>query len=611
MTTKSLSGLLIWSTLISPSVLATTDTDGDGVPDETDVYPWDATKSALPAHILPTIIQAEDFDLGGQNIAYFDKEAENRGGQNYRDEYVDFSNHDDGQFHVGWFSRDEWMKYTVQVPEEGYYEFSAWLGSTASTTKTIELLKGAEVVVTLPFLSSTQIAREFEQTTPSTLFLTKGEHTFTLRSVDGSVRVDKLQFDLSPLSKDSDGDGVVDAEDAFPYDPTESVDTDGDGVGNNQDPDDDNDGYPDTEDDYPLDPTRWENVVTSVVPDTCTGFEDQQLLCDVLSNDVDPENDPLDIIFTGQPQYGSVAISAGKVLYTPNSGFVGLDSFSYQVDDGFNVSESTWVDVQINRTTPIENAAPVYTAGWENGQSDSGLPGELTPSFSSSYNSLTQEPTSYHFYEVENVPWARTGHHVMKFYGEPPAYRSETAFMSSVYRYSPGDDFYFSASIRPDESWQTITKYSVIVTQWKSFSSGPHAAVRLSNDGQFKLTYHAPNYPVVDLGVAPQDTWTDIRIYFKKSLNEDGQVKVWVNGELKLDRSGPTLLIGNDGYTKIGMYTEIRSPKTLYFDNVSVSKAINRSLDEWGQAPVDGIYNDSDEDGVSNGLDPYPFDPNR
>ncbi|MBX2838746.1 MAG: hypothetical protein KTR35_17945 [Gammaproteobacteria bacterium] len=54
-------------------------------------------------------------------------------------------------------------------------------------------------------------------------------------------------------NEDSDGDGVVDAEDAFPNDPTESVDTDGDGIGNNADLDDDADGIPDTNDANPLD----------------------------------------------------------------------------------------------------------------------------------------------------------------------------------------------------------------------------------------------------------------------------------------------------------------------------------------------------------------------
>lgn len=52
---------------------------------------------------------------------------------------------------------------------------------------------------------------------------------------------------------DSDGDGVDDASDAFPNDPNESVDTDGDGAGNNADTDDDGDGVADTDDAFPLD----------------------------------------------------------------------------------------------------------------------------------------------------------------------------------------------------------------------------------------------------------------------------------------------------------------------------------------------------------------------
>lgn len=46
-------------------------------------------------------------------------------------------------------------------------------------------------------------------------------------------------------SVDSDGDGVADGLDAFPLDPAETKDTDGDGIGNNADLDDDGDGMPD------------------------------------------------------------------------------------------------------------------------------------------------------------------------------------------------------------------------------------------------------------------------------------------------------------------------------------------------------------------------------
>ena len=80
-----------------------------------------------------------------------------------------------------------------------------------------------------------------------------GSTQFPQRMVVDYVRV----FTANTGEQDSDGDGVPDSEDAFPVDPEESVDTDGDGVGNNADQDDDGDGYGDQEDQFPLDPTEW------------------------------------------------------------------------------------------------------------------------------------------------------------------------------------------------------------------------------------------------------------------------------------------------------------------------------------------------------------------
>ena len=79
-----------------------------------------------------------------------------------------------------------------------------------------------------------------------------------------------------PMDMDMDGDGVADADDAFPNDPTETADSDddgvgdnadafpmdametadsdGDGVGDNADLDDDNDGVADVHDGLPLNP---------------------------------------------------------------------------------------------------------------------------------------------------------------------------------------------------------------------------------------------------------------------------------------------------------------------------------------------------------------------
>jgi len=77
-------------------------------------------------------------------------------------------------------------------------------------------------------------------------------------SDDFEVSIDS--FSPNPASSieilpDSDGDGVADKYDVFPQDPNEWEDTDGDGIGNNADPDDDNDGMPDDfETTYGLDP---------------------------------------------------------------------------------------------------------------------------------------------------------------------------------------------------------------------------------------------------------------------------------------------------------------------------------------------------------------------
>ena len=73
-------------------------------------------------------------------------------------------------------------------------------------------------------------------------------------SVLGSPSIAVLTIEDEP---DSDGDGVVDALDAFPNDPTEWLDTDSDGIGDNADTDDDGDGVLDVDDAFPTDSSEW------------------------------------------------------------------------------------------------------------------------------------------------------------------------------------------------------------------------------------------------------------------------------------------------------------------------------------------------------------------
>jgi len=90
---------------------------------------------------------------------------------------------------------------------------------------------------------------------------------------DGVIdRIDAFPFDAARTS-DRDGDGVADADDAFPDNSTEWRDTDGGGLGDNADGDDDNDGVPDASDRFPLDPLEWADADNDGWGDNADAFD--------------------------------------------------------------------------------------------------------------------------------------------------------------------------------------------------------------------------------------------------------------------------------------------------------------------------------------------------
>ncbi|MEL6828598.1 MAG: cadherin-like domain-containing protein, partial [Pseudomonadota bacterium] len=63
---------------------------------------------------------------------------------------------------------------------------------------------------------------------------------------------------------------------------------------------------------------------------------------DLLSNDTDPNNDPLNLASFTQPTNGTVVDNGdGTLSYTPSAGFSGTDTFSYVVSDGTETDTAT------------------------------------------------------------------------------------------------------------------------------------------------------------------------------------------------------------------------------------------------------------------------------
>jgi hypothetical protein len=82
---------------------------------------------------LPGMLQIENFDNGGEGVAYHDTSNGNEGGQ-YRPEGVDVEASSDtgGGYHAAYAFAGEWLAHTVNVASAGNYDIEARVASNGS-----------------------------------------------------------------------------------------------------------------------------------------------------------------------------------------------------------------------------------------------------------------------------------------------------------------------------------------------------------------------------------------------------------------------------------------------------------------------------------------------
>ncbi len=87
--------------------------------------------------------------------------------------------------------------------------------------------------------------------------------------------------------------------------------------------------------------------------------EDTPVTVDVLPNDSDPDGDALSVIAITQGSNGSVTIDpiSGNPVYTPNTNFIGTDTFTYTIDDGNGGTDTATVTVTVGAV----NDPPIAT----------------------------------------------------------------------------------------------------------------------------------------------------------------------------------------------------------------------------------------------------------
>jgi uncharacterized protein YjdB len=125
---------LVYAASAGTATITVTSTDGgftatSTITVEEVVQPTQSPYSGSPI-ALPGVVEVENFDTGGEGVAYSDSNTANDGGQYRSLEGVDIEACSDGGYNVGWTNAGEWLEYTVDVASAGTYDFEFRVAST-------------------------------------------------------------------------------------------------------------------------------------------------------------------------------------------------------------------------------------------------------------------------------------------------------------------------------------------------------------------------------------------------------------------------------------------------------------------------------------------------
>lgn len=153
---------------------------------------------------IPGILEAENFDKGGEGVTYHDNDAEDHGGTNYRsgaDMGVDIVT-GNGGYALGWTNGGEWIEYTMNVIEAGKYTLEAIVSNGTGDTGgfSISLVGDGGSLTKLADVNVPSTAGNWENYQPVEGELLQnlevGSQIFRITITAGNCNIDKIKFEL-------------------------------------------------------------------------------------------------------------------------------------------------------------------------------------------------------------------------------------------------------------------------------------------------------------------------------------------------------------------------------------------------------------------------------
>jgi len=143
------------------------------------------------AAIIPGIIQAENYDVGGQNKSFYDEDFENKGGE-YRKDAVDIVKIDSG-YAVGYTNPGEWLEYTVNIADDAEYFFTARVAS-GSDASSFQLSLDDKIVTDTVKIPNGGDWDTYTTVEGKTTKLDAGEHILRLTITGAFANIDWIRF---------------------------------------------------------------------------------------------------------------------------------------------------------------------------------------------------------------------------------------------------------------------------------------------------------------------------------------------------------------------------------------------------------------------------------
>ena len=148
------------------------------------------------AFTLPGKIEMEDYDLGGQGIAYYDKDVENQG-ESYRNEGVDIvtvdSISESKGYAIGYTQEGEWTEYSIVTKKTAPYFYKAHVASGLDFSSFILMVDGKQVADTVK-IPQTDNWNTYTMVDGKTSTIESGEHILRVRISGAYANIDWIAF---------------------------------------------------------------------------------------------------------------------------------------------------------------------------------------------------------------------------------------------------------------------------------------------------------------------------------------------------------------------------------------------------------------------------------